>query len=294
MSDYHLYEKIDQYLQGNLSGDELNLFQLEMSNNSEFAQQVDLQSLTNNIVIENKLDSVRSKLSNIHNRKSGTNSFLSSFKTFSIVSLSFFLSAGLLAYYMKFDSKEQINQELGSTIVTKQNKVRTIKELIKVEEVLVKESGQDKDQFIDQEPETLIDQSSTDEKADRSKNNDIVSSEKEKTTEKPKEVKQFQQLTDFVNNERVLNPCAEVRISTKIDITPSCEGENNGALRVELDKTSGGKAPYFYSIDGKNYSMKGEFENLEQGSYSFYIEDADGCLNKIDNYIKVNTKSCTE
>lgn len=290
MASYHLYDKIDQFLQGKLTGQELELFKAEMRADPELAQQVGLQQLANEAIIENQLGNVRSKLTKIHQRRSGTNSFLSSFKTFSIVSLSFFLSAGLLAYYMKFDFNEQPNEVSISKVAAAEKK--EIKPLIESDEVAAtpKEEESKEKIILEKKPSETKKEELVVIKKDRVKqpeqNAVIVKEEKQK--------EQFEDLVEVINEQRIKDPCATVRISTKIDITPTCEGEQNGALRVELDKTVGGKAPYFYSIDGKNYSMKGDFEALGQGSYSFYIEDADGCLNKIDNYIKVTTKQCVE
>jgi len=54
-----------------------------------------------------------------------------------------------------------------------------------------------------------------------------------------------------------------------------CFGETNGFVQVIL--TSGGTAPFLYSIDNQNFKSEPVFENLAAGVYLVYIRDANGC-----------------
>ncbi|HNL40271.1 MAG TPA: gliding motility-associated C-terminal domain-containing protein, partial [Saprospiraceae bacterium] len=55
----------------------------------------------------------------------------------------------------------------------------------------------------------------------------------------------------------------------------SCFGENDG--RIQLKQVSGGKAPYFYSIDNQNFTTKNTFKNLSPGTYLLIVRDTFGC-----------------
>jgi gliding motility-associated-like protein len=48
-----------------------------------------------------------------------------------------------------------------------------------------------------------------------------------------------------------------------------------GSLTIDAE---GGSLPLQYSIDGINYQTNPSFEGLSSGSYSIYIQDADGCV----------------
>ncbi len=48
---------------------------------------------------------------------------------------------------------------------------------------------------------------------------------------------------------------------------------NNVTLNAE-----GGTPPYLYSIDGVTFGPDNEFNNLENGEYTFYVQDENGCL----------------
>ena len=55
---------------------------------------------------------------------------------------------------------------------------------------------------------------------------------------------------------------------------PSCTG-GDGSVTLLPD---GGKSPYKYSKDGVNYISTNEFNNLSEGTYTFYVKaDGDGC-----------------
>jgi len=54
-----------------------------------------------------------------------------------------------------------------------------------------------------------------------------------------------------------------------------CFGETNGIVRVVL--SSGGTAPFMYSIDNQNFKAEPVFENLAADIYQVYVVDANGC-----------------
>jgi gliding motility-associated-like protein len=60
-----------------------------------------------------------------------------------------------------------------------------------------------------------------------------------------------------------------------ISTNPACSGENNGI--IEFDISSGGLAPFEYSLNGIDYYPGNSFENLAPGNYNVTIRDANGC-----------------
>jgi len=55
----------------------------------------------------------------------------------------------------------------------------------------------------------------------------------------------------------------------------SCYGDRNGELRLT---GSGGGGGYFYSLDGIGYQRSGFYGGLQDGSYTTYVQDANGCV----------------
>lgn len=318
MSEYHLIEKIDLYIQGELTGKELNSFQTELTNNPDLLSQVKLQEFTNEVIVEGKLDAVKQHLGGIHAKHlAGGNKMFSSVKVLSLISLVVLVSGGMLTYFMNSDSIEPIAKAEN----VKSEMVLSSREEIEANSIEEEEGTTDEtlNNKENEETTSVNDLVELGDKEEETKSEDVVKApekvnlvggdvgkSKKGEEAKPslnKEEKslpvtdnqddQFQELLDLIKEEKeVEDPCAKVRISTKVDITPTCQGEDNGVLNISTEKTVGGQKPYKYSLDGHNYNMTGVFEQLGEGTYSFYIEDGQGCLNKLDNYIKVNSQAC--
>ncbi|MBX2816391.1 MAG: hypothetical protein KTR24_10345, partial [Saprospiraceae bacterium] len=64
--------------------------------------------------------------------------------------------------------------------------------------------------------------------------------------------------------------------SIQIDaIQPDCHGDDNGVITVA--EVTGGAAPYQYSVGGLQFGASPMFDNLTEGTFRVYAEDADGC-----------------
>ncbi len=65
--------------------------------------------------------------------------------------------------------------------------------------------------------------------------------------------------------------------SVRTLITPvQCYGFRNGAIHV--DAVYGGIAPFYYSLDGQNFSTNPTFDRLWAGVYTLYVRDANGAV----------------
>lgn len=68
--------------------------------------------------------------------------------------------------------------------------------------------------------------------------------------------------------------CAD---SVRFDITPaSCFDQRDGKVRI--DTVFGGEKPFYYSIDGQNFSTNPVFDRLKADEYVIYVRDASGCI----------------
>lgn len=64
-------------------------------------------------------------------------------------------------------------------------------------------------------------------------------------------------------------------ISSTVMVTePSCNGDSDGSITIT---TSGGTAPYQYSIDNVNFQSSEMFSGLEAGSLTVFVLDDNGC-----------------
>ena len=57
-------------------------------------------------------------------------------------------------------------------------------------------------------------------------------------------------------------------------LNPTCQGYKNGSVTLLL---SGGTTPYSYSIDNITFTSSSSFTSLAEGTYTFYVKDANGC-----------------
>ncbi|MEY8848927.1 SprB repeat-containing protein, partial [Psychroserpens sp. XS_ASV72] len=71
-------------------------------------------------------------------------------------------------------------------------------------------------------------------------------------------------------------------------IDPSCNGASDGSFTVIA---SGGDAPYSYSLDNIDFSnTSGNFNNLAAGTYTVYVQDANGCTDPTPIEIILSTQ----
>jgi hypothetical protein len=66
------------------------------------------------------------------------------------------------------------------------------------------------------------------------------------------------------------------------NVPPTCYNSSDGQVAFS---GGGGTSPYTYSLDGINYQSSGTFSNLPIGSYTGYVQDANGCVETITRNI---------
>jgi len=59
-------------------------------------------------------------------------------------------------------------------------------------------------------------------------------------------------------------------------LNPTCQGYLNGSVTLLV---AGGTTPYLYSTDNFTFVPGNTFDSLAEGTYTFYIKDANGCSN---------------
>jgi len=71
--------------------------------------------------------------------------------------------------------------------------------------------------------------------------------------------------------------------ATIVSDSTICYGDETGIIAIPT--TLGGVPPYLYSIDGINFYSDTLFTGLESGTYTVYVEDANGCQFTISEYV---------
>jgi len=64
---------------------------------------------------------------------------------------------------------------------------------------------------------------------------------------------------------------------------PTCTGTNTGSISVL--NPAGGQAPFRYSLDGSTFQDELDFNNLQSGAYTVWLEDSNGCFFQQDTAI---------
>ncbi|HNE27809.1 MAG TPA: hypothetical protein PLW66_01505, partial [Saprospiraceae bacterium] len=65
--------------------------------------------------------------------------------------------------------------------------------------------------------------------------------------------------------------------------TNSCPDTTSGTLSAV--GVTGGAAPFLYSLDGTDFQTEPDFSGLAAGSYTLYVQDANGCVTQRDTVL---------
>lgn len=92
-----------------------------------------------------------------------------------------------------------------------------------------------------------------------------------------------------LKNIELATPCHTEHFKVKISVIPNCLNSKTG--KISIGRIQGGKAPYFTKLNNTTeFSDKHIFEQLEGGSHTLYIQDADGCV--YEHKIILQTEEC--
>lgn len=120
--EYELYQQIDNYLTNQLSADERNLFEQNLASDPALKSQVELQQITNDLIIENRFNVVFDKVINETPSKPGFNKSL----LLSMVGAGI-LAAVLLTYFSgnKNEEKVIVNEEKTEKQIDSQSSIKS-------------------------------------------------------------------------------------------------------------------------------------------------------------------------
>ncbi|MBX9853226.1 MAG: gliding motility-associated C-terminal domain-containing protein [Cytophagaceae bacterium] len=269
--DYNTYQLIDRYLKNQLSAEESAAFEKRLQSGNTFAEEVNLQKLTNELIVEERFHRVMNEIS-----KPGKGS--GSKGKIIIGAIAALLIGGI--YLIQTNHTTQKSQkENGNTYSLAKN-------LEKNKEEKVKKKNPDKRETLKtplQKQEKIIEE-------DTITLNSVNKPEKvysKEPIEISKEVfKEESKIpADKTDKNTILADQIEV-VSYK-----TCAGESTGMIEIPLYSIKGGTAPYLFSLEEEEYQTRNIFENLAAGAYDVKIKDANGFV-IIKKNISVGEKTC--
>jgi hypothetical protein len=279
MTEDQTYQLIENYLNGELSGEVLHAFEKELGQNSELRKKTEAHKLANEMVIEYRLQNVQSILHE-EKIKYGRTSLWK--KVISGITGGLIL-ASLLFFFINKDNpvkNESIQIEKSSEILKTEPVPADTKE-----QNNKKSSGKNPNQqlAIDENPDeknkTLISSDS------------IIIEPNNKQTEIHTSNNQDANFNEVQiqhkNPSGFSSPCDHIDITSQINVKPTCEGETNGSITITAFK--GGTAPYQYYVSQNNNELN--HSNLSAGIYTVLIKDSKGCSKNIPD-IEVFEKHC--
>ncbi|MCS7085289.1 MAG: SprB repeat-containing protein, partial [Bacteroidia bacterium] len=84
--------------------------------------------------------------------------------------------------------------------------------------------------------------------------------------------------------DEVVLPDPALAINVSVNVTPlSCPDAADGVVNAVV--VGGGLPPYLYSLDGVDFQPSGFFNNLTDGDYLVFVQDAAGCMRIVETTV---------
>ncbi|MCR6639225.1 MAG: hypothetical protein NVV82_09625 [Sporocytophaga sp.] len=285
------FEKIDEYLNGELTGQELSEFKEMMEKHESLAEEVQFQKLANEAIVELNLANLRKDLKQISLKQ----------RTAKLNKLYGGIASGIIlvsaiAYFALSPKTNELKAE-------KANLAKSPSEASAIS------SDTQQPERIEGTPQTLTSEITT-----QKKNNIEPITQTVPTTSDLQTVADSimlisatipqassnklvtDQMTEHVpkknTNQNNIVPCKADAIDAFIHIEPACKYEKgSGKITIDLASVKGGKPGYQFSLnDGVDYQEFPLFEELSSGPAQLLIKDAQGCISK--KQLIVPEKNC--
>jgi hypothetical protein len=265
--DYSAYEQIEEFLKGNLKGNNLTEFQQKMESDKEFSETVRAQKVVNEMVMIKHLADLKGKMQ--QDLKGKNFNFTKKWKFGAFLGLLLVASVTVWTLSDKYEPTEALREN---------------KEIVKTEQVIepiLKDSEKAQIQEV---------------KSELSKASNVVKEIPKPLISIPevkKEVARVPVLVEKQTEAKMIdqpeNPpkfdCSIKQWKISVETSPTCSGKKEGSILI-FDREK-----HEYSIDeGQHFATKKEFNALAQGTYHLIAKDADGCEYK--STAEVKSKKC--
>lgn len=273
-----IFEIFDKFLSGSMPLEEKAAFLNRLDSDPDFSMEFKLYEITNEVIVDSGLDSVKYKLQQIHNPFWTPSKMM--LGSIAFVGL---LAVGSLLYVSDFEQNNFEAQDIvfEETSSSPKNTIETAS---------ITEISTERNKVVEHNsPKKSV------------KNN--IREEKHATTqvETPANLKESQPeiVISGVNTKR---NCDEVQISANILIENACKDAASGIITIDTANIDGGNGPYTYAILSSSkkvrkadipFDTKTRYEGLKAGYYNFFIKDANGCTSYSERSALVNEVSCS-
>jgi hypothetical protein len=276
MNEDQTYQLIENYLNGQLSGEELNAFEKELSQNPALKKKVRAHKLANEMVIELRLQNIQSILSEEklnYGRKTLWKKIISG------------ISGGLVIASLLFFFNDYNKSEIQEPIASQGSQKTTSKDGVASDQKEYQTKPIPTDKPLTSANKPLTDNTNNlSYDSVNSINNHKIS--ETQVSHNPVEAPAKEIIHPKETNE-TSKPCEHVDINSQISVSPTCEGESTGS--ITLSGFKGGTAPYDYIVLMKHHEHSNS--NLAAGIYSVIIKDSKGCTKNMDG-IEIVEKHC--
>ncbi len=294
--DVQDYILIDEFLKGNLSGEQLEEFNHRVTSDEVFKEALEYQQIANTIIINQERIKIKSQLQLIHQQnKSKTITTkkwwgLGVGLTFVVIILTVWILNRVKNHNVLDNLKVieetaeilKINNESQSVRTFNEEKVEVTPKLTKV----IEEPPTKKDTVINIiEVNSKNDENNVIEKA-------LIKDQSTKDSNKVKDLKVIEDKTKLTDKTKIEDPCLGVnQITPKFELIKPCFGGERGSIHFENNTT---KTVTFseFSIDGGQTYVSSFTElKIDRGNYEIEALTATGCKSKKDKLV-VNYADC--
>ncbi|MCR6638399.1 MAG: hypothetical protein NVV82_05230 [Sporocytophaga sp.] len=271
-----IYSQIEDYIHGRLTTENLLAFEAELSSDPDLARQVKLHELADDLVIENRLLEVSALIKNQPDHSSSVKIKYTAITIFAATLLGL---AGWF-WYQNNSEKPAYNhyQEIQET-TPESNESLPSKPLFEKNSKAAQKNTVDKNSNKIVVSESVAPAVTTEslptiqlDLQDQGENEPVISNTSDKISSEEKSS---------------LSPCEKTELTASVKTIETCEGEEQGAIRVQQIK--GGTEPYTYTVF--NGDEIKDATSLASGSYKLIISDGNGCKKTYD-HLTVKNKNC--
>ncbi|GAL85346.1 hypothetical protein MYP_2575 [Sporocytophaga myxococcoides] len=274
------FEKIDEYLNGELSRQELSEFKVMMEKHESLAEEVQLQQLANEAIVELNLTGLRKDLKRISLKQRTA----SRYKLYGGTATAIILIS-VIAYFTISPKANELKAEYTDHTkpVSEESPIslnaKVPESIAATPQPLISEITTQKPPYI----ESQIPLPATSELQSIS---DSIMPLPETITQLNSINLAIEQMTEHVQEKYTIQsspvPCKADAIDAFIHIEPVCKDQKgSGKITIDLASVKGGKPGYQFSLNGgANYQEFPVFEDLGFGPAQLLIKDSQGCISR--------------
>jgi hypothetical protein len=283
MNELDQHIAIENYLKGNLSGDELTQFEANLASNPALQDEVELARLAHEVIANGEAVNIKAQLQQIHEASQSGMSANKKILIGVVVLIALALAIYLIDKVMNTDATDETVVEeviTEATESTEEEPAQTYSAPVAIERVTTTPSNESSNE----EEETITEIVQLEELPQVEESNPVV---EEPVVEEP--IKEKVNLEPVVE-EPTQDPCALAKTKTpQYELDLPCFGGGNGKLRFnDYGETNFNE----FSIDGgKTFESSLQDRDLLPGKYELLAKNDDGCESKAKT-ITINYGKC--